>query len=154
MNKIIVPDACVFTKLFYDEPDSSKARAFFEYCVRVDTRLVVPDLFKYEIAQTSRYVDHALNDTLDLFDAHTRAIMTISSPERETWLLAEDITKKGNEKSGFPSMYDSIYHALAISLDGTFLTADKKHYAKAKDYGHITLLNDWESLFTGTQENN
>ena len=55
-----------------------------------------------------------------------------------------------HEKSGFPTIYDSIYHALAIQLDAVFLTADKKHYAKAKEYGHIKLLSEWETIFTTT----
>ncbi len=152
MNKTVVPDAGVFTKLFYDEPDSAEARAFFEYCARTKTKLVVPELFKYEIAQTSRYVDHALSDTLDLFSAHLRAIMTVSSPNREAWLLAEAIAKEGHQKSGFPSMYDSIYHALAIQQDGVFLTADKRHFAKTKAHGHIKLLKDWESIFVDLEE--
>ncbi len=50
------------------------------------------------------------------------AIMTLSSPDRDSWLLAEEITQKGHDKSGFPTIYDSIYHALAIRMDGTFLT--------------------------------
>ena len=153
MNKIIVPDACVFTKLFYDEPDSTEASIFFKTCAATGTKLVVPELFKYEIAEVTRYYKAPLAQTLDLFDAHINAIMTVSTPDRETWLLAESIAQKGHEKSGFPTIYDSIYHALAIRLDGIFLSADKKHYAKAKDYGHITLLKDWEGIFTDTQEN-
>jgi len=147
MTSILVPDAGVFTKLYYSEPDSADAAAFFEMCARMNAKLVVPELFKYEIAQTSRYIDQPLADTLDLLDAHLAAIMTIAAPDREAWLLAEGITKEGHVKSGFPSIYDSIYHALAIQLDGVFVTADKRHYAKARSRGHIMLLEDWPRIF-------
>jgi predicted nucleic acid-binding protein len=147
---IVVPDACVFTKLLYPEHDSDEARIFFKTCARTNTRLVVPELFKYEIAEVTRYKGGQLAKTLNLFDAHAMAILTVASPDRATWLLAEEIHNQGHEQSGFPTIYDSIYHALAIQLDAIFLTADKKHYAKAKDYGHIKLLNEWETIFTTT----
>ncbi|NOZ11184.1 MAG: type II toxin-antitoxin system VapC family toxin [Gammaproteobacteria bacterium] len=148
-TKIIVPDANVFTKLLHPEHDSDEAKVFFKTCAKTNTRLVVPELFKYEIAEVTRHKEGPLAKTLDLFDAHIKAILTVSSPDRETWLLAEEIANEGHEKSGCPTIYDSIYHSLAIQLDGVFLTADKKHHAKAKDYGHIKLLKEWESIFQG-----
>ncbi len=149
-RKIVVPDACVFAKLLHPEHDSEEAKIFFKTCARTNTKLVVPEIFKYEIAEVTRYKEEQLAKMLDLFDAHTKAILTVSSPDRETWLLAEEIVNQGHEKSGFPTIYDSIYHALAIQLNAVFLTADKKHYAKAKEYGHIKLLSEWETIFTTT----
>lgn len=150
-HKLIVPDANIFAKLLHPEPDSLEAKVFFKTCVATGARLVVPELFKYEIAEVTRYHKGSLAKTLDLLDAHLNAIMTIASPDRDSWLLAEEITQNGHDKSGFPTIYDSIYHALAIRMDGTFLTADKRHYAKAKSFGHIKLLKDWESVFIDTQ---
>ncbi len=124
---MIVPDANVFTKLLHPEHDSAEAKAFFKTCATTNTRLVVPELFKYEIAEVTRYKQASLISTLDLFEAHLNAILTVSSPNRETWLLAEKIASSGHKKSGFATMYDSIYHALAIKLDAVFLTADKRH---------------------------
>jgi hypothetical protein len=37
-------------------------------------------------------------------------------------------------------VYDSLYHAAAIVEGGTFLTADAKHAAKTRQYGHLQLL--------------
>lgn len=59
-------------------------------------------------------------------------IIKTNRPNQKTWDLTEKISQRGQAKSGFPSMYDSIYHALAIKLDAIFLTADKKHDAKTK----------------------
>ena len=61
------------------------------------------------------------------------------------------IASTGHEKSGFPSIYDSIYHALAIHEKAVFLTADKRHYEKSKSFGHICLLKDWENLFVDVE---
>jgi predicted nucleic acid-binding protein len=69
----------------------------------------------------------------------------MQSPERLTWLNSEHICQNGHEKSGYPTMYDSIYHAMAILNEGIFITSDKRHYEKAKTFGYISLLKDWES---------
>lgn len=41
------------------------------------------------------------------------------------------------------TFYDASYHALALSRQGIFLTADKKYYEKAKKMGGIMLLKDY-----------
>ena len=38
------------------------------------------------------------------------------------------------------SVYDAAYHALAISLDATFITLDRKYYKKASRLGFIEYL--------------
>ena len=58
------------------------------------------------------------------------------------------ITEDGNQKSGFPSIYDSTYHAMAIAYDGIFITADKRHAAKAMQYAHIAVLHNWKTVFS------
>ena len=151
-NKIIVPDANVFTKLFHPEKDSHQAKAFFETCATTNSKLVVPELFKYEIAETTRYANEDILKTIKLFDIFIRSILTVASPNEEAWLLAEKIAQTGHPKSGYPSMYDSIYHSLAIQLDGVFLTADKKHFEKAKNFEHIQLLKDWDKIFIEGKE--
>ncbi|MGZ5008917.1 MAG: type II toxin-antitoxin system VapC family toxin [Methylobacter sp.] len=41
-------------------------------------------------------------------------------------------------------LFDTLYHALAIDLDGVFVTADEKYYRKAETIGCIRLLSDWQ----------
>lgn len=62
------------------------------------------------------------------------------SSSREDKLIAS--VKLGHEKSGFPSFYDSTYHAIAILNNCNFVTSDKKHYDKTKGLGHIELFNN------------
>lgn len=148
MNKIIVPDSNVFIKLFVNEQDSQEAKNFFITCAEMNLKLVVPELFKYEIAETTRDCGQPLHRVFGTLDKMTQSILTISSPNQDTWNLAEEITQHGHPKSGFASMYDSIFHAIAIKSDGVFVTADHRHYAKTKDFGHITMFDEWESIFT------
>lgn len=44
------------------------------------------------------------------------------------------------------SFYDAIYHALALILGGTFVTADKDYYKKTKSLGRIMLLKDYKTV--------
>lgn len=41
------------------------------------------------------------------------------------------------------SFYDAVYHALAISEGGTFVTADENYYKTASSTGNIMLLSDY-----------
>ena len=143
----LIPDSNVFMKLLFEEFDSHEAKVFFKTCALSETQLLVPELFKYEIAEVTRYFNTPLSKTLDLFDAHEQSILTVISPTKAMWLLAEEITQQGHQKSGYPSIYDSIYHAIAIKEKATFITADKRHYQKSKSFGHIQLLENWEKVF-------
>lgn len=146
-HKIIVPDANIFTKTIYNEKDSKTAQDFFVHCLKQKHLLIVPELFKYEIVQVCFKNDGDLKKLLDRFQAHTHTILTVTSPNTETWLQAKKIADTGHEKSGYPSIYDSIYQSVAIHAKGTFLTADKKHFAKSKQFGNICLLENWETIF-------
>ena len=147
MSKIIVPDSNLFIKLFHPESDSEDAKVFFKTCAELNSNLIVPELFQYEISAVVCEKHCDLKPVLDLFLSFKHSILTVTVPDESTWLLAEKIVRNGHPKSGFPSIYDSIYHALAIQSGGVFLTADEKHFSKAKDFQHITLLKDWENIF-------
>jgi predicted nucleic acid-binding protein len=43
------------------------------------------------------------------------------------------------------TFYDGAYHALAIRLRGTMLTADRAYVKKATRAGHVKLLSDWHA---------
>jgi hypothetical protein len=57
-------------------------------------------------------------------------------------LRAEKIDTTGHAKSGYPALNDSIYHAMAIERGGVFVTADRRHFAKSKQFGSVVLLAD------------
>ncbi len=61
---------------------------------------------------------------------------------------AIEICEAGHKKSGFPSFYDSSYHALAILNDCQFITADKRHISQTQKVGHTILLSDWKNIFS------
>jgi predicted nucleic acid-binding protein len=151
MASIIVWDSNIFAKLLFEEPDSATARDFISACMeREDITVIVPELFTYELANITQYYDGDVTQTIAAIEAPLSSNMISVSPNQQAWVLAEKIVRSGHKKSGYPSMYDSIYHALAIQSDGVFVTADKKHFAKSKDFQHICLLQNWQSLFDNT----
>ena len=132
MVKIIVWDSNVFAKLLFEEPDSAEARDFISACFeRDDIRIIVPELFTYELANITQYYQDDIARTIAALEAPLSSSLVSVSPNKGAWILAEKIARTGHEKSGYPSMYDSIYHALAIQSDGVFITARQKAFCKS-----------------------
>lgn len=144
---MIVPDANVVIKILHHEPDSEMAQNFLAACVTKKADILVPEHFLYELINVAHRLGIAIEQVLQLFEVMQGSVLTVVIPQPSTWLLAEKIADAGHEKSGFPSMYDSIYHSLAIQSESVFVTADSRHYAKAERFSCIRLLQDWESVF-------
>lgn len=133
--------------MLHCETDSEAARRFLQACAIEKARILVPEHFLYELVNVSQRLNIAIQNTLELFEAMKGSILTVVTPGHSAWLLAEKIANDGHEKSGFPSIYDSIYHSLAIESEAVFATADKRYYAKAEHHSGICLLKDWEFIF-------
>ena len=142
-HKIIVPDANVAVKILHAESDTEQARALFRSCAEHGTKILVPEHFLYEVVNVCQRVKVGVDDALDFYEALRSSILTVASPNRSTWQRAEKIAQDGHPSSGFPSIYDSIYQALALDAGGVFITADKRHVAKAHQHGGVMLLSDW-----------
>lgn len=113
--KNIVTDSNVFFKLMREEPDTGAAKDFYKACIKEKINLLAPELFKYEISAISCRSGVPLSKTMEMLKAQINAsVLTIVAPPEKVWLKAEEITKHGHPKSGYPSFYDSVFHALAI----------------------------------------
>lgn len=146
-NQIIVIDANIVVKVLHDETDSAIAQDFLKACVKRNARLIVPEHFTYELMNVALRLGVDIAQAFDLQTSLKDTLLTFVTPQKPTWLLAAKISKHGHSKSGFPSLYDSIYHALAIEAQGIFITADKRHVAKAESFESVMLLKDWETLW-------
>jgi len=143
---MIVIDSNVLAKLFSQESDSATALAALSHFAETETPVIVPTLFPYELAQIARYHGFPVPDALALLEAQLSHNWQLVAPQGRHWQKAEAISHYGHEKSGYPALYDAIYHALAILSESVFLTADQKYYRKARQFGHILLLADWQQL--------
>jgi len=142
-HTIIVPDANVAVKILHAEADTEQAGALFRSCAEHGHKILVPEHFLYEVMNVCQRVTVGADAVLDFYEALKASILTVVSPNRATWKRAEGMVHDGHPNSGFPSIYDSIYHALALDAGGVFITADKRHVAKTHQHGGVMLLSDW-----------
>jgi predicted nucleic acid-binding protein len=147
MSEIVIVDASVFAKLVVEEDDSHEALAFFGHASTNRYFLKAPSLFLYEgLALSSRSEKEsggAYELLLSLLNAGFELVEIGNSVTRK----ALEISNTGHAKTGYPSFYDSAYHALALMNGGVFLTSDQRHMAKAAGFGSVVLLKDWRSRF-------
>lgn len=146
VNLSFVVDANVFIKLLIDEHDSSIAEAFFIHGNLNDYQFIVPSLFVYEVISIATKAQVDIQTVFTLLNDYQAVNLVVAEPILDDWQLATKICQDGNAKSGYPSMYDSIYHAMAINKNSYFITADNRHIAKVKNYGNICLLDNWQTL--------
>lgn len=139
---MIVVDASVFNKLFLDEPDKSEAIALFRHALESGRQIVAPSLLMFEALSAALHYGVPFADVHALLSVQRSAGMRLFEPDLATILTAERMATDGSAKSGYPSLQDSIYHAMAIELGAVFVTADKRHVSKTAHYGHVAILTD------------
>jgi predicted nucleic acid-binding protein len=112
-----------------------------------DRHILAPTLF-YEILASAIYTKVDIVKVYALLEKQQKINLKLVEPDFASLQTAKAITDTGHPKSGYPSFYDAVYHALAINHDCKFITADVKHYEKTKRLGYIVLLSDWKKLVT------
>jgi len=142
LPKCLVVDTSVFVKLFLDEPDSAPSRQFFTQAVKQDILLLAPQLLHYEALSVAEYHHYPFAHVLELINAYKSFNLHLIEPTPEHWQKALEITQHGHQKSGYPSIADSIFHAMAIVEDTLFVTADKRHARKTQGLGHVQLITE------------
>lgn len=140
---MIVIDASIFGKLFLAEEDSAAAQSLVNHAIASGEELTAPSSLLYESLSIALRHGVPFKAVLGLFDRMIAAGLAIHEPTEAELLTAEKITTAGHPKAGYPALYDSIFHAMAIERGGVFVTADRRHIAKARQFGSVTLLSDW-----------
>jgi predicted nucleic acid-binding protein len=142
---MIVLDASVFAKLLVDEADRPKARALIERSLVQGEGMIAPSLLVYETLSIALRHGVPFGEAMDLLGKLRLSGLSIEEPTVGELIRAEKIATAGHAKSGYPALEDSIYHAMAIERGGTFVTADKRHFAKARQFGNLVLLADYRT---------
>ncbi len=144
MTKKFVIDSCVFMKLFLDEEDDEIAEKLIFEIAANDHKIYVPSLFIYEVSNiiASKKLDE--KQVFSILKKYEKSVLKIIDPAQEIFFQSIKMAQNGNNKSGYPSVYDCVYHALAIEQKCNFVTSDAKHFAKTKTFGFIKLLKEYE----------
>ena len=140
MQKYVI-DSSVFNKLYLDEVDRDKAQQLFIQAAADKTQLLAPDLLYLEVVNTAQRCGVPVNSVVELLESQKYLLQmrAVSDDERKK---AIQIIANGHAKSGYPSIYDALFHAMALCNEAVFVTADKRHYAKTQTLGSICLLSD------------
>ena len=137
-----VIDTSLFMKLSIEEEDSETALAFFVNANDRGDTLLIPPSFQSEFLSVvrSQRIDFAV--AYDILADYLQTNMVQVDYSRQLMSQALEIAAHGHNKSGYRSIHDSIYHALAIINNCDFITADTWYYSRSKNIGHVLLLMD------------
>ena len=140
MQKYVI-DSSVFNKLYLDEADRDKAQQLFIQAASDKVHLLAPDLLYLEVVNTAQRCGVPVDSVVELLESQKYLLQmrAVSDDERKK---AIQIIANGHAKSGYPSIYDALFHAMALCNEAVFVTADKRHYAKTQTLGSICLLSD------------
>ena len=144
-NKIVL-DSCVFCKLFLQENDRQQAIDLITALAENNYDVIVPSLFLYEVLSIAKISGFATSKAYELIVEFQKTQLQLVELDKPCIEKTLEICETGHAKSGFPSFYDASYHALAINNNCYFVTADKRHFNKTLQLGHIVLLSDWETV--------
>lgn len=141
MNKVVL-DANVFLKIFKDEHDSSRTKELLARLAKSITPILAPAVVVNETLHACERDELDVETACHFFKelmAFNLSFVPLTGALIDKTLA---ITKDGHEKSGYPTFSDSMYHAIAITEDALFITADKHHYEKTSQLGNIELLGN------------
>jgi len=139
MQRYVI-DSSVFNKLYLDEVDRDKAQQLFIKAASGEVTLFAPDLLYLEVVNTAQRCGVPIDGVVELLEAQ-RYLMQLRAVTNDERKQALQIIASGHDKSGYPSIYDAIFHAMALCNRAVLVTADKRHYAKTQMLGSICLLS-------------
>ena len=138
---IVTPDASVLLKWVLpgdDEQDTVAALALRDEAVAGKRDLVVPQLWIYEVGNTlaRRFPDDADELLASLVD------FGLTEARLDADWRARAVSLSVTYGVAF---YDAAYHAVALGLDGVFVTADERYVRGAAGAGGISTLRAWRT---------
>ncbi|MGQ0595143.1 MAG: type II toxin-antitoxin system VapC family toxin [Gammaproteobacteria bacterium] len=136
---ICVPDASVLLKWVIpaeEEPYADAAVAIRDAFVAGDLDLLVPSLWLFEVGNTlvRKYPMQA--------QVLIETLATLQIPEAPMTGQWRGITL-GLAVRNRTTFYDAAYHALAMTQNGVFVTADEKYLERVKPEPHARHLREW-----------
>lgn len=138
---LYIVDSSVFNKLYLNEPGREQARHLFTRAQQGEVRLLAPDLLRLEVLSTAQRTGAPINQIVELIEK-LEPLIEIRPVNHNEYHKAIEIMQQGHEKSGYPAIYDSLFHAMAFCNEGVLVTADQRHIVKTETLGKVTNLFD------------
>lgn len=133
-NQILVIDTSVVIKWYSDEENSDKALALQTALSAGAIIGVAPELQLYEFSNVMRYKKNR-EYTRAAVDAFIKSGIQFHITNQEILSASVELAYKHEI-----SVYDASFLALAIHMNATLITADKKMYDKIQDNINVILL--------------
>jgi len=138
---IVTPDASVLLKWVLpgdDEQDTDAALALRDEAAGGTLDLVVPQLWIYEVGNTlaRRFPEDADELLASLAD------FGLTEAKLDARWRARAVSLSVRYGVAF---YDAAYHAVALGLQGVFVTADERYVRRASGAGGISSLRLWRT---------
>lgn len=146
-DNVYVLDANVFLEYIFNRSLEAHARQIIRDAIAGNITVFLPTLVLDEISEVlcgNMDEPKAIEEHLGFIEELIRMrVLTLVVPDISLRMRSIDMARQGHVKSGYPQWTDCLYHALAIIIDGVFLTNDRKHMAKTRMYGHVLALQDY-----------
>lgn len=137
---LIIPDASVLLKWVLprqNEDSVEQALAIAKGFADNHIRLLLPTLWVYEVGNVLALKQPAIAEEQLL--RLRQMVMPEVTPNEQT--IREAIRLVAEKRVSF---YDAIYHAVAITRQGIFVTADDKYVRAVGEGPHVMLLAAWK----------
>jgi len=139
MTRLVI-DASVSVKWFVRSENEDNVPKAVEILKGIgDNRISIiqpPHWMAETIAVLARLQPEKVNRAIDLLDAMEIPVKA-TAPE---FKLASRLTLDLDHH-----LFDTLYHALALKEQATLITADRRYFNKAAEFGSINMLTDFDS---------
>ena len=138
MTRLVI-DASVSVKWFVRSENEDNVPKAVEILKGIgDNRISIiqpPHWMAETIAVLARLQPEKVNRAIDLLDAMEIPVKATAPEFKLASRLALDLDHH---------LFDTLYHALALQKEATLITADRRYFNKAAEFGSINMLNDFD----------
>ena len=139
MTRLVI-DASVSVKWFVRSENEDNVPKAVEILKGIgDNRISIiqpPHWMAETIAVLARLQPEKVNRAIDLLDAMEIPVKATAPEFKLASRLALDLDHH---------LFDTLYHALALQKEATLITADRRYFNKAAEFGSINMLTDFDS---------
>ena len=139
MTRLVI-DASVTVKWFVRSENEDNVPKAVEILKGIgDNRISTiqpPHWMAETIAVLARLQPEKVNRAIDLLDAMEIPVKATAPEFKLASRMARDLDHH---------LFDTLYHALALQEQATLITADRRYFNKAAEFGSINMLTDFDS---------